>query len=282
MNVLSLFDGMSCGQIALKSLGVKPLRYYASEIDTDAVKVTQENHPDTIQLGDVLNWRNWDIEWSTIDLVIGGSPCQGFSYMGDQLAFDDPRSVLFFTYVEILNHIREMNPSVKFLLENVKMKRQWIDVISLYLCVEPVFINSEILAPYDRPRYYWSNMKIKQPQRVDKSFRDVVGDDFLFMSSGWHKWWDTKREFQLKKSYSKVCDGNDKGVCMTARQYASWNGNFIEPLPGLYAKPDKKALARLVGADENYFNSVTQRKAEEMTGNGWTIPVISHILLGVL
>ena len=95
MNVLSLFDGMSCGQIALNKIGIKPNKYYASELDKHAIVVTQANYPDTIQLGDATNWREWDIDWSSIDLLIGGSPCQGFSFAGKQLAFDDPRSKLF-------------------------------------------------------------------------------------------------------------------------------------------------------------------------------------------
>ena len=130
MNVLSLFDGMSCGQIALNRIGIKPANYYASEVDKHAIKVTQANYPDTIQLGDVTKSREWGIDWSSIDLLMGGSPCQGFSFAGKGLAFDDPRSKLFFVYVDILNHIKSVNPNVKFLLENVKMKKEHMDVIT--------------------------------------------------------------------------------------------------------------------------------------------------------
>lgn len=130
MNVLSLFDGMSCGQIALNRIGITPAKYYAAELDKYAITVTQANYPNTIQLGDVTKWREWDIDWSSIDLLIGGSPCQGFSFAGKQLAFDDPRSKLFFVYVDILNHIKSVNPNVKFLLENVKMKKEFLDVIT--------------------------------------------------------------------------------------------------------------------------------------------------------
>lgn len=130
MNVLSLFDGMSCGRIALERAGIEVNKYYASELDKYAIKVTQANWPETIHLGDVTKWREWDIDWSSIDLLIGGSPCQGFSFAGKQLAFDDPRSKLFFVYVDILNHIKSVNPGVKFLLENVKMKKEFLNVIS--------------------------------------------------------------------------------------------------------------------------------------------------------
>ena len=122
MKVLSLFDGMSCGQIALKQLGIIPEKYYASEIDKHAIKQTQLNFPDTIQLGNVTKWKEWDIDWRSIDLILAGSPCQGFSFAGKQLAFDDPRSKLFFVFIDILNHIRSLNLDVLFLLENVNMK----------------------------------------------------------------------------------------------------------------------------------------------------------------
>src|ERR1035437_272209 len=123
MNVLSLFDGMSCGQIALKELGIIPGKYYASEIDKYAIAQTQLNFPNTIQLGSVTEWKDWDIDFKSIDLLCAGSPCQGFSFAGKQLAFDDPRSKLFFVFIEILNHIKKLNPDVKFLLENVDMKK---------------------------------------------------------------------------------------------------------------------------------------------------------------
>ena len=130
LNVLSLFDGMSCGQIALERAGISVSKYFAAELDKYAITVTQANYPNTIQMGDVTAWREWDIDWASIDLLIGGSPCQGFSFAGKQLAFDDPRSKLFFVYVDILNHIRSVNPGVKFLLENVRMKTEFLDGIT--------------------------------------------------------------------------------------------------------------------------------------------------------
>lgn len=176
LNVLSLFDGMSCGQIALNRIGIKPAKYYASELDKYAIKVTQANYPDTIQLGDVTKWREWDIDWSTIDLLIGGSPCQGFSFAGKQLAFDDPRSKLFFVYVDILNHIKSVNPRIKFMLENVKMKKEFLAVISEQLGVEPVFINSSLLSAQNRQRYYWANWEITQPEDKGIVLADILED----------------------------------------------------------------------------------------------------------
>ena len=124
--ILSLFDGMSCGQIALKECGVKVEKYYASEIDKFAIAQTQLNFPDTIQLGSITEWKSWDIEWNNINLILAGSPCQGFSFAGKQLNFQDEQSKLFFVFVDILNHVKKLNPDVKFLLENVNMKKEWI------------------------------------------------------------------------------------------------------------------------------------------------------------
>ena len=179
MNVLSLFDGMSCGQIALNRIGIKPKNYYASELDKYAIKVTQTNYPDTIQLGDVTAWREWDIDWSSIDLLIGGSPCQGFSFAGKQLAFDDPRSKLFFVYVDILNHIRSVNPNIKFMLENVKMKKEYLDVISEQIGVQPVFINSALVSAQNRQRYYWANWEFGQPEDKGVVLADILEDGFV-------------------------------------------------------------------------------------------------------
>lgn len=179
MNVLSLFDGMSCGQIALNRIGLKPAKYFASELDKYAIKVTQSNHPNTIQLGDVTGWRDWNINWSSIDLLIGGSPCQGFSFAGKQLAFDDPRSKLFFVYVDILNHIKLCNPRIKFMLENVKMKKEYLDVISDQLGVEPVFINSALVSAQNRQRYYWCNWRVDQPEDSGIVFADIIESDLV-------------------------------------------------------------------------------------------------------
>jgi len=177
MNVLSLFDGMSCGRIAMERAGININKYYASELDKYAIQVSRANYPDIIQLGDVTKWREWDIDWSSIGVLIGGSPCQGFSFAGKQLAFDDPRSALFFEYLNILNHIRKHNPDVKFLLENVKMKKEYLDAISQLLGVEPVFINSSLISAQNRQRYYWANWMIKQPDDKKIHLQDSLQYD---------------------------------------------------------------------------------------------------------
>jgi len=276
VKVLSLFDGLSCGQIALNRIGIKPDVYYAAEVDKYAIKVTQANYPDTVQLGDVTKWREWDIDWASIDLLIGGSPCQGFSFAGKQLAFDDPRSKLFFVYVDILNHIKSVNPDIKFMLENVKMKKEYLAVISDKLGVEPVFINSSDYSPCERPRYYWFNWDYGGKFYKDKSSFLSYIVDYVEMSEGWVEWWNKNSEFQEAKKYSKIAKGGSKGITMTARQYASWNGNFIHA-NGRYFKPGKRSLALIVGAPGDYFDCVSQRQAEILSGNGWTVNVVSHI-----
>lgn len=173
MIVLSLFDGMSCGQIALKQCGIPVEKYYASEIGKVAIKQTQLNFPDTIQLGDVKQWESWDIHWSSIDIILAGSPCQGFSFAGKQLAFDDPRSKLFFVFVEILNHCRKFNPKVKFLLENVNMKKGHLRIISEYVGIFPTKINSALVSAQNRERWYWTNIRTKQIGLFDELYTDI-------------------------------------------------------------------------------------------------------------
>lgn len=236
VNVLSLFDGMSCGRIALERAGIEVSKYYASELDKYAIKVTQANWPNTIQLGDVTNWREWDINWSSIDLLIGGSPCQGFSFAGKQLAFDDPRSKLFFVYVDILNHIKSVNPKVKFLLENVKMKKEFLNVISDTLGVEPVFINSALVSAQSRQRYYWANWEFGQPEDKGLVLRDVVEfsvDQKYQLSEKLLKGFESKinRRAEMKSGFDNfnVRPLNEKVSCLTARYYkTAMSDPFIE------------------------------------------------------
>ncbi len=171
MNVLSLFDGMSCGQIALDQLGVKVDNYYASEIDKYAIKVTQKNYPNTKQIGSVTEVKGKDLP--KIDLIICGSPCQGFSFAGKQLNFNDPRSALFFQFVRLL---RECKPKY-FLLENVRMKKEYQEIISEYLGVEPVMINSALVSAQNRVRLYWTNIAgIEQPEDKGIVLKDILED----------------------------------------------------------------------------------------------------------
>jgi len=176
MNVLSLFDGMSCGMIALERAGIKVDNYYASEIDKYAIKVSEANYPKIVRLGDVTKVKV--DKGRHIDLLIAGSPCQGFSFAGKQLNFEDPRSKLFFEFVRLLKECRMYNPDVKFLLENVKMKKEYQDVISGYLGVQPIEINSALVSAQNRKRLYWTNIDIKgnYPQDKEIFIKDVLED----------------------------------------------------------------------------------------------------------
>jgi DNA (cytosine-5)-methyltransferase 3A len=171
INVLSLFDGMSCGQIALDKLGIKVNNYFASEIDKYAIQVTKHNYPNTKHIGDVTKVKGADLP--KIDLLIGGSPCQGFSFAGKQLNFEDPRSKLFFEFVRLLE---ETKPKY-FLLENVRMKKSSQDIISNYLGCEPIEINSNLVSAQSRRRLYWTNIpNIEQPKDKGILLQDVVVD----------------------------------------------------------------------------------------------------------
>lgn len=197
INVLSLFDGISSGRVALQRAGIPVNKYYASEIDKYAMMITQKNFSDTIQLGDVTKWQDWDIDWGSIDLLIGGSPCQGFSFAGKQLNFNDPRSKLFFYYVDILHHIQKYNPNVKFLVENVKMKKEFQDIFSEMLGVQPVEINSALLSAQNRKRLYWTNWEFGLPEDKHIMLKDVVHE------------------------YSQV--DRDKSLCLDANYYKGGN-----------------------------------------------------------
>lgn len=407
MNVLSLFDGISCGRVALERAGIPVDKYYASEIDKGAIAISNKNYPDIIRLGSVEDWRSWGIDLSKIDLLIGGSPCfkdgalittdkgykniedirvgdmvlthknrfrevvklmvsissnlyelnicgspktevtgdhpyyvrgmsrvwdsdlktnrrifsepdwktvseltkgdyigfpiynlsenpynltkeddedafmidnhlwlpfrnktllntvalvynfevaednsyvanncivhncQGFSVIGKQLNFDDPRSKLFFEYVDILNAIREKNPNVKFLLENVKMKKEYSDIITEYLGVEPIEINSSLVSAQSRRRLYWTNIKgVTQPADKGIYLKDIVhekADMDTVMSDSWCKWFKERMDMLLSKQ--RIGVNSDKAVCMTARQYSNWQGNFVYEVLDKYIIP---------------------------------------------
>ncbi len=176
MIVLSLFDGMSCGRAALESAVFKVDKYFASEIDKYAMAVSAYNYPDIIQIGDVCK-----VDVKTlpkIDLILAGSPCQGFSLAGKQLNFNDPRSALFFEFVRILKEVREINPDVKFLLENVKMKREYQDRISDIMGCNPIVINSALVSAQNRVRLYWTNIEVVGlPEDRGILLKDILEDD---------------------------------------------------------------------------------------------------------
>ena len=218
MNVLSLFDGMSCGRIALDRLGIPVDKYYASEIDKYAIQVSEANYPDIIRLGDVCDVKAEDLE--SIDLLIAGSPCQGFSFAGKQLAFDDPRSALFFEFVRLL---KECKPKY-FLLENVRMKKEFLDVITEQVGVEPIMINSALVSAQNRVRYYWTNIPgIEQPEQRGIVLRDILetreidglsDKAIAYMNRSSDKWsgGKTRKDIYIK-------DQDEKSNCLTANMH---------------------------------------------------------------
>ena len=257
MNVLSLFDGMSCGQIALNRAGIKYDNYYASEIKPHAIKVTQHNYPNTIQLGDVTKIKSEDLP--KIDLLCGGSPCQGFSFAGKQLNFDDPRSKLFFEFVRLKN---ECSPTY-FLLENNRMKKEYQDIISSYLGVEPIKINSSLVSAQNRERLYWTNIpNVIQPKDKKIMLSDIVGDyDGIWV---------------YPRGYNKGGVQSYKGKSPTITT-SSWEHNFF-----IYRNGNKEPFTvdiceKLQTLPVGYTNMLSKSKGIKHIGNGWTVDIIVHI-----
>ena len=279
MNILSLFDGVSCGQIALERAGIKVNNYFASEIDKYAIQVAKHNYPTTKHIGDVTEVRAENLP--KIDLLIGGSPCQGFSSSGKGLNFDDPRSKLFFEYIRLL---KECKPKY-FLLENVGMKKEWIDVISKHLGVEPVFINSADFSAQTRKRYYWTNINIEKHIPCNVMLSDIVEDDYIHSAA--------KRTRPIKgenrKSLCLEVHGIDKSMCLVTVNL----NNLLSPLPrGKYidvAQNDYpyrimsvREMEKLQTVPTGYVGKITQNQAAKMLGNGWTVDVIAQIFKGLL
>ena len=234
MNVLSLFDGMSCGQIALNRLGVKYDKYFASEIDKYAMQITKQNYPDTIHIGDVTAIKA--AELSKIDLLMGGSPCQGFSFAGSQLAFDDPRSKLFFEFVRLL---KELKPKY-FLLENVRMKNEYLDIITEQLGVEPILINSALVSAQNRQRYYWTNIPgIAQPKDKGIVLKDILetnaDEKFKISNAKKDRVLNTKRGkgFFYNKYSKKI------GTVISGDHKAPTDGSYLE----IQNKPKQVGIA---------------------------------------
>ncbi|AGO48448.1 DNA methylase [Cellulophaga phage phi18:2] len=277
--VVSFFDGMSCGQIALNKVGIIPDQYLSYEIDKYAMIVAQANYPNTKQMGSVTDVDPDDLK--DVDLFIGGSPCQGFSFAGKQLNFEDPRSKLFFEFAKAWDIIKKNNPNAKFLLENVKMKKEYQDLISKYMGVEPIMINSNLVSAQNRNRLYWTNIPfIKKP--VDKKIvwghiREFnVSDNFYYSEKGL-SW--IKRHGERKGKKLAIWGVNDKCQMIEAshfKNYSSQRFFGIEDKKGLrYITPTECERAQTV--PDNYTNHVSNSQRYKMLGNGWTVDVIAHI-----
>tara|TARA_R110001632_G_scaffold24174_2_gene67718 strand:+ start:161 stop:1105 length:945 start_codon:yes stop_codon:yes gene_type:complete len=313
MKVLSLFDGMSCGRLALERAGIPVTKYYASEIDKFATKVSEANYPDIVRLGDVTGndfkiWLNAVAPQNKIDMLIGGSPCQGFSFAGSQLQFDDPRSKLFWEFKRTLD---KLQPKY-FLLENVRMSKRSQDVISEALGVEPVAINSNLMSAQNRYRLYWTNIPFDMPEDKGIVMKDVLED-------GWYS--DREKSHCLDANYFKgggmsnlrvyfeksrrqivfskdglacVGEADLKGHGYNKRVYheegkapslcAASGGNlepkvFIEP--DMWRKLTPLECERLQTVPDDFTSSASNSQRYRMLGNGWTIDVIAHIMKGI-
>jgi DNA (cytosine-5)-methyltransferase 3A len=266
MNVLSLFDGISCGQIALNKLGFKIDNYFASEVDQYAIKITKKNFPNTIHIGDVTKIKGSELP--QIDLLIGGSPCQGFSFAGKQLNFNDPRSALFFEFVRLL---KETKPKY-FMLENVRMKQEYLDVINEYLEIKPIIINSNLVSAQNRIRFYWTNIQnITQPQDKNIMLKDILDDDAIepMLSNIYGGFKEIKPRIHYGKSVTiRTSAGGGHIPSITLK-----NGNYRTINP--------TECEKLQTIPIGYTEGVSNTQRYKMLGNGWTVDVIAHILKGI-
>jgi len=276
-NVLSLFDGMSCGQIALNKLGIKYDNYYASEIDEPAMSVTQFNYPNTIQMGSITELQSSQLP--KIDLLFGGSPCQSFSNAGNGTGFDG-KSGLFYDYVRLL---KECKPTY-FLLENVKMKKEWQDIISEELGVQPIKINSNLVSAQNRERLYWTNIPVVgQPEDKQIYIEDIL--DKTFDSKYWLK--ERNAELLSKKVsiegapdiccidvYNKKFKKDRKSPTLTLPHH-----NSLRLLQdGKFRKLTPNECERLQTVPVDYTNTgIADIHRYSMLGNGWTVDVIVFI-----
>jgi DNA-cytosine methyltransferase len=276
MNVLSLFDGMSCGQIALNKVGVKYQKYFACEIDKYAIQVTQHNYPETIQLGDVTKVKAIDLP--QIDLLIGGSPCQGFSFAGKQLNFDDPRSALFFEFVRLKDDLKPRY----FLLENVKMKKEYENIITEFLGVEPILINSNLVSAQNRKRLYWTNIpNVQQPKNKNIFVRDIL--DYSSVHKILSEKTINKHNFYIK-NYKPI----GKSPTLTT-ELAHGTGKNITPkchyeikeITGEDRVFSPLECERLQTVPDNYSSIVSNTQRFKMLGNGWTVDVVVHIFKNI-
>ena len=312
MVVLSLFDGMSCGRVALERAGIKVNKYYASEIDKNAMQISKNNYKDIIQLGDIKNINEDAIKnIGKIDLVLGGSPCQGFSRAGKGLNFEDNRSKLFFNFVDILNIVKKYNPNVKFLLENVQMKKEWIKVINEYMGVEAININSKLVSAQNRPRLYWTNIDFKPIQDKNINLIDILDKTIEFNYIYHEKLKIDKsisensinlisnidNEIRIKQATKKgyIVANSGDGVNLSFPSSKSRRGRVVNKKSStldtycdicvyyddVIRRFTIEELEKLQTLSAGYTEGVSDKARIKAIGNGWTVDVIVHILKGL-
>ena len=284
MNILSLFDGMSCGRVALERAGIKVDNYYSSEIDKYAIQIANKNYPqdEVNRLGDVTKWQDWNIDWSSIDLVTGGFPCQAWSVAGKQQGDRDERGMLFWTMLDIMKKVLEHNSKVKFLIENVKMKKEFEEYITLHTSnalgvVYKHLIDSALVSAQRRKRYYWTNIEnIEQPKDNGILLSDIL-DDSPFRSLPTCAFGRFGNNLRIE-GFNWV--GNLKANTLTTN-----NSHTTQ-----YLLNDAKDKCRLMNQFEweklqtlpqNYTKGFPKTVACKAIGNGWTIDIIAHIFRGL-
>jgi site-specific DNA-cytosine methylase len=307
MNVLSCFDGISAGQLALQRAGIRVDNYYASEIDKYAIQITQKNFPNTTQLGDINNWKEWKLP--QIDLLIGGSPCQGFSNAGAGLNFDDPRSKLFFVFVDILKHYQPRY----FLLENVSMKQEWENVISRYMGTKPIRLNSSLVSAQNRKRLYWTNIRnIRPPKDRNIYLKDIIdgNSEPIIVHNIYGGFGETKpivfvdklptirtaaggghipSVIKINNIYPKngqngnIYDVDGKspslmsGTGIIGRGIGSSNSPKIAIEKDNWRKMSVIECERLQTLPDNYTEGVSDTQRYKCIGNSWTVDIVAHI-----
>lgn len=310
-NVLSLFDGMSCGRIALERAGVEVGKYYSSEIDKYAVTVSSRNYPDIIQLGDVTKWREWDIDFSSIGLLLAGFPCQAWSMAGKQKGDSDPRGALVHDLIDIWNEIKKHNPDVKFLFENVRMKKEFLDYVNNLFGVEPICINSALVSAQNRVRYYWTNIDgVTQPEDKGILLKDILEEDGDKVGRIVGR--KINPETGKREDYSKTIKTvqrvearpDNKSGCLTTVQKdnivirkkskcvrsggrGSYDRHEWDSVDNLHIrKLTVRECGRLQTVPEEIIDKmlnsgVSNSQLYKIFGNGWTIDVIAHIFKGL-
>ncbi len=333
INVVSLFNGMNTLRQAFENIGVKVDKYYSSEIKPYAIELTQHNFPDTIQVGNILNWREWDIDWTKIDFIGSGSPCQDLSAAGKRAGINGKKSSLFFLFVEILEHCKSLNPDVKFLQENVgSASKLDVGIMSRALGVYPVRINSSLLTAQLRDRYYWSNIRVKEtmfdlvtdiPQPKDKNIllKDILQFGYSdrekskallesderpvtqqhkaarrYFNSGF-----TNLIFKDKQTYLRVKEAtiigfvdiaNNEAVDLSYPESKTRRGRSMKDKSNCLLRNNEyflfqggelryftqTELERLQGFTDGYTSILSRNQSASLLGDGWTLPVIEHIL----
>lgn len=292
MNVLSLFDGMSCGQIALERADKLVERYYACEIDKPAIKVARSNYPNMVSLGDITttfytntgfelkgdnSWLEVSDSNHKIDLLIGGSPCQDISNLSKlRLGLEGDKSSLFFHFLRLM---KETKPKY-FLLENVVGNKEAINTISKLMGVRPIKISSNWVSAQNRMRYYWTNIPVNSlPKKKDIRLVDILEkdvDEKYFLKDGRLKWiLGDSGQKSLEKKFTTL--DPHKASCLTKRGEKSWNCNYVTD-NGRIRKLTPIECERLQTVPDNYTSMVEDADRYEMLGNGWTVDIIAHIL----